>query len=108
MSIANTHYLADGNRRWDKNFGTFPVFRISAYGKFLTTIIRHRPMFPMSSGTCPSEESFFNVSSSRNIMKQTFFLEYVPICDNYNLQILLQHKYKDDVNGEISGKGTAF
>jgi len=55
------------------------------YGKFFTKTILHKPMCPVSSGTCPSEESFVIVSSSRNITKQALFLEKVPICDNYKL-----------------------
>lgn len=74
----NYHEL--GKRRCDKSFGTFPVLRISSYGKFFTMTILHKPIRPVSSGTCPSVDSFANVCSSTNITKQTFFLEYSLIC----------------------------
>jgi hypothetical protein len=74
------NYLEKGKRRCDKNFGTFPVFRMSLYGKFLTTTILHRPTYPLSSGAFPSDDSFVSVCSSTNITKQTFLWEYSLIC----------------------------
>lgn len=49
------YYLEDGKMRCDKNFGTFPVRLMSSYGRFFTTTILHRPIFPLSSGTFPSD-----------------------------------------------------
>lgn len=74
------NYHEWGKRRCDKNFGTFPVLRISSYGKFFTMTILHKPIRPVTSGTCPSDDNFPNVCSSTNITKQTFFLEYSLIC----------------------------
>lgn len=69
-------YLEEGKRRCDKNLGTFPVFRMSLYGKFLTTTILHKPIYPRSLGIFPSEDNVDSVCLSTNITKQTFFLEY--------------------------------
>ena len=77
------NYLEDGNRRCARSFGTFPVLRMSSYGKFLTTTILHKPRCPLSSGTFPSEDSFNSVCSSKNITKQTFVLEYSLICNKH-------------------------
>lgn len=68
-------HLEEGKRRCDKNFGTFPVFRISLYGKFATTTIFHNPIYPPSSGAFPSAESLDRVCPSMNMTKQTFLLE---------------------------------
>lgn len=76
------NYLEEGKRRCDKNFGTFPAFRISSYGRFFTTTTFHKPTYPLSSGTCPSINSLDSVCSSTNITKQTFFLEYSLIWRN--------------------------
>jgi hypothetical protein len=73
-------YLEEGKRRCDKNLGTFPVFRMSLYGKFLMITIFHKPICPLSSGVFPSDDSFESVCSSTNITKQTFSLEYSLIC----------------------------
>lgn len=70
------NHLEEGKRRCVKNFGTFPVLRISLYGKFLTTTNFHKPTNPPSSGVLPSVESVERVSSSTNITKHTFFFEY--------------------------------
>ena len=74
-------YLDDGNSLCAKNFGIFPTLRMSLYGIFLINMIFQIPMKPMLSIFWPSDSNVCNVTSSKNIAKQTVFFERLVICE---------------------------
>lgn len=88
------YYLDDGNSLCAKNFGIFPTLRMSLYGMFLINMIFHIPMKPILSIFWPSDSKVCNVTSSKNIAKQTVFFERLVICKD-----VIRKTIRRDVSG---------